>query len=243
LRKNGCQSKIYFFACVKAKNFAPHSKVNKSVAKKRSPFSLRSLFQYFLQGLIVIAPLAVTIYVVWWIFTAVDNIIPNILGTFFPQIFKQDDLGIHRIPGLGLIVTLALVLIIGRISSTYLVGKMVAFIDHLLEKTPGIKLIYTSVKDFLQAFTGNKKKFDKPVLVNVDGQDIWRIGFITQDSAGVFGLEEHVIVYVPHSYALSGITYMVPKEKIKFVGDHVKSSEAMKFTVSGGVTDLEHKSH
>ncbi|MGL1231782.1 DUF502 domain-containing protein, partial [Vibrio parahaemolyticus] len=91
----------------------------------------------------------------------------------------------------------------------------VALLDTVLEKTPGIKFIYSSVKDFLEAIAGNKKKFDKPVLVNVDASDVWRIGFITQKSSAEFGLEEHVTVYVPHSYAISGITYMVPIARIK----------------------------
>lgn len=120
------------------------------------------------------------------------------------------------------------------------VNKAVAFIDKILEKTPGIKLIYGSVKDFLEAFGGKKKKFNRPVLVNVDGADVWRLGFITQSTATGLGMENHVVVYIPHSYAMSGITYLVPKDKIKLIGDNIKPADAMKFTVSGGVSDLVH---
>ena len=88
----------------------------------------------------------------------------------------------------------------------------------MLERTPGIKFIYTSVKDFIEAFAGEKRKFDKPVLVNVDADDVWRMGFMTQpDGSGKFGLEDHVVVYVPHSYAVSGIVYIVPVRKSKIV--------------------------
>jgi uncharacterized membrane protein len=111
--------------------------------------------------------------------------------------------------------------------------------DKILERTPGIKIIYSSVKDFLEAFAGNKKKFDQPVLVNVDAVDVWRVGFITQESTDHFGLKEHVTVYVPHSYAISGITYIVPLTKIKRLPAGVSASEAMKYVVSGGVTDVD----
>ena len=107
----------------------------------------------------------------------------------------------------------------------------------MLENTPGIKFIYSSVKDFLEAFAGNEKKFDKPVMVNVDGEDVWRIGFITRYEAADFNLKDHFVVYVPHSYAISGITYFVPKHKIKLI-DHISAADAMKFTVTGGVTDV-----
>ena len=111
--------------------------------------------------------------------------------------------------------------------------------DKVLERTPGIKIIYSSVKDFLEAFAGNKKKFDEPVLVNVDAAEVWRVGFITQSDNTHFGLQDHVTVYVPHSYAISGITYIVPKERIKKLPRNISAAEAMKFVVSGGVTTIE----
>ena len=109
--------------------------------------------------------------------------------------------------------------------------------DGILEKTPGIKIIYSTVKDFMEAFAGNKKKFNKAVLVAIDADDIWRIGFITQTDALAFGLTDFVAVYVPHSYAFSGTLYFVKMNRIKQVDD-VSSTDAMKFTVSGGVSEI-----
>ncbi|MEK7199267.1 MAG: DUF502 domain-containing protein, partial [Bacteroidota bacterium] len=86
-------------------------------------------------------------------------------------------------------------------------------------------------------FAGNKKKFDKPVLVNIDAPDVWRIGFVTQQNAHEFGMQEHVTVYVPHSYAISGITYIVPRERVRPL-PNVSASDAMKYAVSGGVTNV-----
>jgi uncharacterized membrane protein len=200
---------------------------------------LKKLFQYFLQGLIVLAPIGITVWAIVSLFNVVDGILPNILHAVFPEIIKKDIEGnIQRIPGLGFVFVIGFVLLVGWLSSIFVIGRLVSVLDKVLENTPGIKFIYGSVKDFLEAFAGNKKKFDKPVLVNVDGADIWRIGFITRPDAADFELKQHLVVYVPHSYAISGITYFVPKEKIKLLSN-VSAADAMKFTVSGGVVDVE----
>lgn len=200
---------------------------------------LKKLLQYFFQGMIVLAPIGITLWVVVGLFRWIDGFLPNLINSLFPDLLEKDAAGnLRSLPGLGFIVVVALVLLVGWISSLFVVGRLVTLLDSVLEKTPGIKFIYSSVKDFLEAFAGNKKKFDKPVLVNVDGADIWRIGFITQQSSEEFGLKDHVTVYVPHSYAISGITYFVPKEKIKPLPS-ISAADAMKYTVSGGVTDVE----
>ncbi|MBV9987720.1 MAG: DUF502 domain-containing protein [Chitinophagaceae bacterium] len=199
---------------------------------------LRRLLQYFFQGMIVLAPIGITIWVVFGLFNFVDDILPNIVHSFAPTYLPRDSEGhLNKIPGLGFVVVVGLVLIVGWISSLYMMGRVVSLLDKVLEKTPGIKFIYSSVKDFLEAFAGNKKKFDKPVLVNVDAPDVWRIGFITQPNAHEFGMPEHVTVYVPHSYAISGITYIVPRDRIKLL-TNLGAADAMKYTVSGGVTDV-----
>ncbi len=200
--------------------------------------NVKRILQYFFQGLIVLAPIGITLWVVLGLFNFVDDILPNLIHSIAPNYLTMDAQGnLNKIPGLGFIVVIVLVLFVGWISSLFVVGRLVEILDAVLEKTPGIKFIYTSVKDFLEAFAGNKKKFDKPVLVNVDAPDVWRIGFITQQSNHEFGLNDHVTVYVPHSYAISGITYIVPMERIRQL-HNVSASNAMKFAVSGGVTDF-----
>ncbi len=211
--------------------------MDKEQIRMFSKASFARLLKYFLQGLIVLAPIVITIWVIIAFFNWVDGILPNIAHAVVPSLVKRDaDNNIEHIPGLGFIVVIGLVLLVGWLSSLFMVGKLVNILDTVLEKTPGIKFIYGSVKDFLEAFAGNKKKFDKPVLVNVDGSDIWRVGFITREDAQAFEMNEHVVVYVPHSYAISGITYIVPREKVKEL-PKVSASDAMKFAVSGGVTD------
>jgi uncharacterized membrane protein len=201
-------------------------------------FKLKNILQYFFQGIIIIAPIGITLYVVIWLFNVVDNFLPNILYNLFPKMMTAPDGSLRTIPGVGFLLVVIIVTFLGWLSSSFIVSRIVSVLDKVLEQTPGIKYIYTSIKDFLEAFGGNRKKFDKPVLVSVDAIDTWRIGFITQNDVSQFGLIDHVAVYVPLSYALTGVVYFVPKEKIKPL-TNLNSAEAMKFVISGGVTQLE----
>jgi uncharacterized membrane protein len=204
--------------------------------KRTFTYIANKALQLFLQGLIVIVPIAVTVYAAVWLFTAIDSILPNILMALFPNHSGIQEM-IIKIPGINFIILILMVIFIGWISSLFFVSRLVDFFDRVLEHTPGVKFIYTSVKDFLEAFAGNKRRFDKPVLVNVDGADVWRVGFITHEDAHSFELINHAVVYVPHAYAVSGITYIVPKEKIRML-THTTSADAMKFAISGGVTEV-----
>lgn len=198
------------------------------------------LLQFFFQGLIVILPIGITIWVIVTIFRFVDGFLPNLLNTLFPGSIKRDAFGnLKDIPaGVGFAVAIFLVVFIGWLSSLFFVGKIMEWIDKALEHTPGIKYIYSPVKDFLEAFAGNKKKFDKPVLACIDDTDIWRIGFITQGNLEHFGLPGHVSVYVPLAYALTGTTYIVPKHRVKLL-ENISAADAMKFAVTGGVTHID----
>jgi uncharacterized membrane protein len=204
---------------------------------------LGKLFQYFLQGLIILAPIAITVFAVTSLFIWVDGILPNLIHKFFPALLGIDDNGNPKhIPGLGFIVVIILVLLVGYISSSFIVAKLVDLFDSVLEKTPGIKFIYSTLKDFFEAFAGNKRKFDKSVLVSIDATDIWRIGFITQEELTQFDLQEYVAVYVPQSYGFAGNLFFVKKERVKILTD-ISSSEAMKFAISGGVTEIEEETN
>jgi len=200
---------------------------------------LSTVAQLFFQGVVVLAPIGVTIWVVVSLFNWVDNFLPNLLNIIFPLQFTELDGQIPKVTGLGFVVAITLVLLVGWLSSLFFVERLMSIFDKILEKTPGVKIIYSSVKDFLEAFAGNKKKFDQPVLVNVDSTDVWRIGFITQKNTEHFGLKDFVTVYVPHSYAISGITYIVSANRIKKMPKGVNASEAMKYVVSGGVTTVD----
>lgn len=196
------------------------------------------LLYFFFQGTVILAPIVITVWAVLSLFNLIDDILPNLLHVLFPDFVKLNPQGYpEKIPGLGFLVVVVIVLLVGYISSSFIVSKLVELFDTILEKTPGVKIIYSTVKDFLEAFAGNKRKFNKPVLVSIESPDVWRIGFITQADVSEFGLHEHVAVYIPHSYAFSGITYLVKPDRIRKI-EGVSSADAMKFIVSGGVTDV-----
>lgn len=196
------------------------------------------LLYFFFQGMVILAPIVITVWAVLSLFNLIDGILPNLLHVLFPDLVKLNPQGYpEKIPGLGFLVVVIIVFTVGYISSSFIVSKLVELFDTILEKTPGVKIIYSTVKDFLEAFAGNKRKFDKPVLVSIESPDVWRIGFITQAEVSEFGLHEHVAVYIPHSYAFSGITYLIKPDRIRKI-EGVSSADAMKFIVSGGVTDV-----
>jgi len=197
------------------------------------------LFRYFLQGLIILAPITITIWAVFSLFSWIDNILPNLIHNLFPSFIGLDQDGnAKKIPGLGFVIVIVLVLIVGYVSSSFIVSRLVELFDNILEKTPGIKIIYSTIKDFIEAFAGNKRKFDKAVLVSIEAPDIWRVGFITQEELLEFGLQEYVSVYIPQSYTFAGHLYFVKKERIRLITD-ISSTDAMKFAISGGVTEIE----
>ncbi len=199
----------------------------------------RKLFNYFLQGVIILAPISITIWTVVALFNWIDGILPNLVHNLFPKFISVDQFGNpQRIPGLGFVVFIFIALIVGYISPSFIVSRLVHLADRVLEKTPGIKFIYSTIKDFFEAFGGSKRKFDKAVLVCIDAPDIWRVGFITQEELAEFGLEEYVAVYCPQSYAFSGNLFFVKKERVRLLTD-ISSADAMKFAISGGVADIE----
>ncbi|MEO8768430.1 MAG: DUF502 domain-containing protein [Ferruginibacter sp.] len=194
-------------------------------------FSFKKLLQYFLQGMLVLAPVAVTAYALYFVVSTIDGWLP-IFSTI-------DENGIKHVNnyGLGFVVIIIVVIAIGYFSSFFITGRVLSFIDKSLQKTPGIKHIYGTTRDFFEAFAGDKKKFTQNVLANVDDNDVWRIGFITRDDMSDFGLIDFVAVYVPMAYSVAGNVYIIPKARIKPITQY-SSTQTMKFTVSGGVTDL-----
>lgn len=199
------------------------------------PFTFKKPLQYFLQGLLILAPIAITFWAIAAVFGFIDGILPNILHDIFPQMMETKEGQIRRIPGLGFVVVISMVLLVGYISSSFIFTKIVDGFDMVLEKTPGIKFIYSTLKDFFEAFAGEKKKFTNNVLANIDDNDVWRIGFITQDDMTEFGFKEYVAVYVPMAYSVAGNVYIVPKSRVKPI-TNISAAQSMKFAVSGGVT-------
>lgn len=204
---------------------------------KKSP-DYKKLFQYFLQGILILAPIAITFWAIATVFSFIDGILPNILHSIFPQMMEDATGNIRRMPGLGFVLVILFVFLIGYFSSSFLFGKVVDVFEQVLEKTPGIKFIYSTLKDFFEAFAGEKKKFTKNVLANVDDNDVWRVGFITQEDMEDFGLKDYVAVYVPMAYSVAGNVYIIPRQRVRDI-TNISATETMKFAVSGGVSKMD----
>ncbi|MFO0414798.1 MAG: DUF502 domain-containing protein [Bacteroidota bacterium] len=199
---------------------------------QQTPFYKR-LLQYFLQGILVLAPILITIYVVYWIVASIDELLP-----IFTFVDDQGKVSVRNF-GMGFLLIILTITLIGYLSTFFIRSRMFNFFEGWLEKVPVIKFIYSTSKDFFEAFAGEKKKFNKPVLANIDDNDVWRIGFLTQETMEQFGLKEYVSVYVPMSYSIAGNVYLIPRTRIKEIEGSISAGEAMKFAISGGVTTVE----
>ncbi len=182
-------------------------------------------FRSFLQGLVILGPIGVTAYAIYFVFTSLDSLLPGISGLA---------------PGVGFISVVLIITLVGYAGTRFFFGRwIVEAFGYLLEHTPGIKHIYSSVKDVLDSFVGDKKKFNNPVWVRVQEQpEIWRIGFLTQKDLPELGMEQHVAVYLPHSYAISGWVIVVNKIHVNPIKD-MNAADAMKFAVSGGIAGMD----
>jgi uncharacterized membrane protein len=179
---------------------------------------MRKLIAYFLRGLVVTAPVAVTLWVCWTLFERIDGLL---------------DL---PIPGAGFVVTIVAITLVGMVGSTLVTAGVVSLIESSIEKLPFVRLVYSSTRDLLNAFVGEKRRFDIPVTVTlVPGSGVKMIGFVTRESLDIFGMPGYVAVYVPQAYAFAGHVLLVPALQVEPLKG--ESADLMAFVVSGGVAD------
>ncbi|MFT6717591.1 MAG: putative membrane protein [Saprospiraceae bacterium] len=186
---------------------------------------MKNLLKLLLQGILYVAPAALTIFILTKIFFFLDSILETIVG--------------KDIPGFGLITLFGGLILIGFLGNTFISDPLKKSFNKWLDKVPLIKVIYSSVKDLLGAFVGNKKKFNNPVMVKEhSNSSCYKVGFITQESVASIGIERDLVaVYFPHSYAFSGVVLLVENEYI--VPVNKPAAEVMKFIVSGGVIAVD----
>jgi uncharacterized membrane protein len=178
---------------------------------------MKKISQYFLQGLLFLVPVVATVYVVYVIFSKIDG--------FFP----------FDLPGLGFLLTIGLILAVGFVSSNLLANSVMLGVDRIFAKMPLVTMIYTSIKDLVDAFVGDKKSFNKPVLVALDTESrIKVLGFITREDLNTLGIADSVAVYLPQSYNFAANLVIVDTSRVSHLAADPK--EVMKFIVSGGVS-------
>ena len=190
---------------------------------------MKNIFNYFLRGLLFVFPVFATLYIIL--------VSVQWSNTVFNELF-YDSLGAD-IPGLGILTVFLGVALIGYIFSRAFIKPLVAYFDRFMARVPLVKIIYTSLKELTEAFVGDKKRFNQPVLASfgTNGQAYKRIGFVTQENLSDIGLEDMVTVYCPHSYNFSGNLYILPRASVSPLD--INSTEAMKYVISAGVTKLE----
>ena len=179
--------------------------------------SMKKLTKYFFEGLLFLVPIVVTIYVLYIVFMKIDRLFG------------------FKIPGVGFIVTIITVTVIGFMTSNFLTKRLIRSAEETLRRLPLVKMIYTSIKDLIGAFVGEKKSFNKPVLVSLSpDSSVQVVGFVTRESLETLGLTGKVAVYLPQSYNFAGNLIIVPKEQVTLL--QVESGTVMAFIVSGGIT-------
>lgn len=191
---------------------------------------IKNLTKYFIQGLLYIAPLGMTAYIIYVIFTFIDNLLKDIIQNIF---------SIH-IPGLGLIIIVVMLITIGLIGQTIIARPFKALFYNILDKTPFLKVIYSAFNDLLTAFVGKEKKFNRPVMVTVNVvSNLEKLGFLTEDDLSKLNEKDKVAVYFPHSYNFSGELFIVPRNQVRLL--EINPAQVMKFVVSAGVSGWEEK--
>lgn len=176
---------------------------------------MKTLIKYFLRGLVIVIPIAVTIYVIVELFIWIDRL-----------------LGLER-TGVGFLIVIAGTTLLGLLASNIILRKLFEWTEVVFVRAPLVKIIYTSIKDLIVAFVGEKKRFTKPVLVTI-APDCKVLGFITQENLTAFGLSSEVAVYLPQSYNFAGNLIIVPRTSIENLS--ADSARVMAFIVSGGVS-------
>ncbi len=193
---------------------------------------MKKLISYFLQGLLFVVPVVVTFYVVIQGIIWMDNLIPIQVDIPVPGFDS------FKLPGMGILVILVTITFFGYVGTRFVRNPLFSIFEGVMERTPLLKLIYSSVKDLIEAFVGEKKRFTKPVLVTVnDNPKLQRIGFVTDDDLTAVGLPKEVIaVYLPFSYGFNGQLVVVNAANVTPI--NASGTEMMKFVISGGVSDI-----
>lgn len=185
---------------------------------------MKFIIKSFLKGLLITAPVAITVYILYLIVSFADNLFVDILSPF----------GLY-FPGIGLVLTLVIITLIGFLAANWFAAIIFEYIDAVFKRVPFVKTVYTTIKDAMASFTTGKKGFSQLAIVNIPHSDIKLLGFITNDNLEKFGLEGYISVYLMQSMQWAGNLILVPKEMVTVLD--VSSEEAIKFIVSAGLIE------
>jgi uncharacterized membrane protein len=194
--------------------------------------AFRLLLSYLGKGILVVVPLVGALFVLVWAVTSLDSAINQTVQYWF-----NEDGEPEYIPGLGILTLLVGLIIVGMIFTNVVTEPISNWINNLLNRIPLFNTLYSSIKDFTEAFVGDSKKFNEPVLVLINETGLKKIGFLTQKNLTELGLQDEVIVYFPYAYSVAGQIAVVKASSVTPL--NISSTDAMKLVVSGGVSGLE----
>ena len=198
---------------------------------------MKILLRFFFQGLLILLPVILTVYLVFLIFTALNETVFSAMGSAVAYFSPALEPGLTATL-LGILVTLAAITLTGIAGSLYLTRYLMGFIDRAIERIPVVKMLYNSLKDLFNALFGNKKSFDKPVIVYLsEDRRIKAMGFMTSENLEYFGLSQDVAVYLPQSYNFAGNLIIVPRSQVEPLS--VPAGTVTTFVVSGGVSTTD----
>ena len=195
-------------------------------------FTRKKILYYLIKGTLVTVPVAGAIFLIVWVVASVDNAL-NLTSHFL-----EDEHG-HPlyIPGIGILTVLLILIFVGVIFTTFVTEPIRAWLSRTIDKIPLFNTLYSSIKDFTEAFVGDSRKFSEPVLVVVNETGLKKIGFLTQRDLNKIGLPDEVIVYFPYSYSVAGQVVVVKASHVQRLD--MSATDAMKLVVSGGVSGID----
>jgi len=192
----------------------------------------RVLLRYFFKGLLVVVPLGAAFLLIFWAVKTLDNALN--LSDFLwtdPKTGKP-----MYIPGLGILNVVVLILVAGILVTNVVTDPIKRWFYRWLNRLPLFKFLYSSIKDLTEAFVGEEKKFNEPVLVEINEFGVKKIGFVTQKDLSALNLPGDVAVYFPWSYSFAGQVIIISADKVKPIDK--SAADMMKFVISGGVSGL-----
>jgi len=192
----------------------------------------KALLNYFVKGLLIVVPLGVAIFLIYWAVAKIDNAL-NLSSVF---IVDSKGRPIY-IPGLGIVNVILIILVAGVLVTNVVTEPIKQWFNRWLNRLPLFKFLYSSIKDLTEAFVGEEKKFNEPVLVEVNEFGLKKIGFLVKKDMSMLNLPGEVAVYFPYSYSFAGHVAIISADKVHPIDK--SAAEVMKFVISGGVSGLD----
>lgn len=190
-------------------------------------FEFSTIKHIFWNGLVAIIPLTITIALIVWLLTTIDGIFAFLIVKLFPG---------YYIEGMGILLGLIFTFIAGFILQGWAAKRFQEIGEEFIQKIPFVKTLYNGVRDLLTFFRGKEKPQQRVVLVNLPyGR---AVGFITKETfeglPSNMAKHDEVIVYIPLSYQIGGLTLIVSKHNLEPLDMSIE--DAMRFVVLAGMT-------